>query len=127
MEKSKEIRDNIVNAVSDEHLVAIKLDLVAGYVHPVLDLGKIEDTCEMERIVHIEMYIEQRILSHRVQGPVEIHIVLLLQVGRFLHPQRLDLVDDIVLVCIHILAVLPFLLLAENYRDRHEFAVFAEQ
>ena len=81
----------------------------------------------MERIIHIQMDIEQRIFPGRIQSPVEVHVVLCLEVGRLFHPQRLHLVDDIVPVGIDILAVLPFLLLAENDRNRHEFAIFAEK
>ena len=81
----------------------------------------------MERIVHIQMDIEKRLLLHRIKGPVELHIVLRLQVGGFPGPQRLHLVDDIVLVSIDILAVLPFLLFPENHRDWHELAVFVKK
>ncbi len=70
---------------------------------------------------------EQRILLHRVEIPVELHVVLLLQLGRLAGPQRLDLVDDVVLVGVDIFAVLPFLFLAEDDRNRHELAVLVQK
>ena len=71
--------------------------------------------------------MEKRLLAHRIEGSVEVVIVLILEVCRLACPERLDLVDYIVLFCIDILAVLPFLLLAEYHRHRHELAVFVEK
>ena len=126
MQESQEVRDDVVDRIRHKHLVAVKLDLVPGYLHLVLDLREIEDTRQMERIVHIKMDVEQRLVLHRIERTVELHVVLFLQVGRLLRPERFSLVDDIVLVGIDIFAVLPLLLLAEDDRHRHELAVFVQ-
>ena len=127
MQESQEVRDDVVYRIRHEHLVAVKLDLVPCYLHPVLDLREIEDTCQMERIIHIKMNVEQWFVLHRIERTVELHVVLFLQVRRLLCPERLSSVDDIVLVSVDILAVLPLLLLAEDDRHRHELAVFLKE
>ena len=127
VQKRQEVRDDVVHVVGDEHLVAVKLDVVLLDRHPVLDLREVEDSGEVERIVHVQMDVEQRVFLHRVEIPVELHIVLFLQFGRFAGPQRLDLVDDVVLVGVDIFAVLPFLFLAEDDWNRHELAVLVQK
>ena len=127
MKERKEVRNDIVNRVGHEHLVAIELDLVAGYLDIVLDLREIEDTGEVERIIHVQMDVEKRVLLHRIEVAVELHIVLLLEIGRFLSPKRFYLVDDIVLVGINVFSVLPLLFLSEHHRYRHELAIFVQQ
>ena len=71
------------------------------------------------------MDIEQRFLEvHRVKLVVELHVVLVLEVGRFLLPSWVGVVYDVVLGGFLFLAVLPFLFLSKNYWYRQEFAVF---
>ena len=127
MEKGQEVRYDIVHVIGNEHLVAIELYLVLLYRHTVLDFREIEDTGEVERIVHIEVDMEERLLVTRIEGPIELHIVLFLEFRRPAGPERCHIIDDIVLVSVLILAVLPLLLLAEDYRNRHEFAVLGEE
>ena len=127
MKQGKEVGNDVVHMVGNEHLVAIELDFVLVYRHTLLDLREVEYAGEVERIVHIEVDVEHRVLLHRIEGVVEVHVVLLLQLARSLGPDRLYCVDDIVLISFHALAVLPLGLLAENHRDRHELAVLAEQ
>ena len=127
VKEGQEIRDDVLDVVGDEHLVAVELDVVLLDRHPVLDLREVEDAGEVERIVNIQVDVEQRILLHRVEIPVELHVVLLLQLGRLAGPQRLDLVDDVVLVGVDIFAVLPFLFLAEDDWNRHELAVLVQK
>ena len=67
--------------------------------------------------------MEERLLVARIESTVELHIVLLLELGRLACPERGDIVDDIVLVSVHIFSILPLLLLAEDHRNRHELAV----
>ena len=73
------------------------------------------------------MNVEERLLVARIEGTVELHIVLLLELGWLAGPERGDIVDDIVLVRIHIFSFLPLLLLAEDHRNRHELAVLGEK
>ncbi len=127
MKKCQEVRHDVVHVVRDEHLVAVKLDVILLNCHPVLDFREVKDTCEVERIVHVQMDVEQRVFLHRVEVPIELHVVLFLKLGRLAGPKRLDLVDDIVLVSVNIFSVLPFLLLAEDNRNRHELAVLVQK
>ena len=71
--------------------------------------------------------MEERFLCHRIQGLVEFIVVFILEVSRLACPQRLDLIDHIVLIGVDILTVLPFLLLSEDHRHRHELAVFVQE
>ena len=127
MKKGQEVGNDVVHRVGNEHLIAVKLDLVTLDLDIVLDLREIKDTGKIERIIHVKMNMEERLLCHRVQGPVELVVVLVLEVCRLACPEWLYLVDDIVLVGIHIFSVLPLLLLTEYHRYGHELAVFAEQ
>ena len=81
----------------------------------------------MEGIVDVEVNPEQRLILHWIKLAVELFIVLILQGRRCLGPQRLNIVDDIVFIGLHLLAVFPFSLLAEGDGHGHELAVFVEQ
>ena len=70
---------------------------------------------------------EERFIVHGVQCAVEALVVLILQGARCLGPERLYAVDHVVLIGIHILAVFPLLLLAENHGHCEELAVLVEQ
>ena len=127
VQQGHEVRDDVVHMVRDEHLVAVEGDLVPFHGHAVLQFREIEDTGEVEGIIDIQMDVEQRLLIHRIQRTVEGEVVFLLEVGRGLGPEGLHAVDDLVLVGIDILAVLPLLLLAEDDRNRHELAVLVQE
>ena len=127
VEQRQEVRHNVIDMVGDKHLVAVERDLVALDRHPLFDLREIKNAREGERIIDIQMNMEKRLLLHRVEFAVELVVVLILQLGRGLGPERLDVVDDLVLVGIDILAVLPFLLLAEHDGNRHELAVLVQE
>ncbi len=127
VKKRQEVRDDVIDVIRDEHLVAVKLDVVLLDRHPVLDLREVKDSGKVERIVHIQVDVEQRVLLHRVEIPVELHVVLFLKLGRLTGPERFDLVDDVVLVGIDIFPVFPLLFLAEDDRNRHELAILVQQ
>ena len=127
MEQRHELGHYILDRIGDEHLVAVELDLVLGDLQLVLDLREIEDSGEVERIIHIQVDIEQRIVERRIEAVVELHIILVLQIGRLLGPEGLQGIDDIVLLGIDILAVLPLLLLAQGHGNRHKLAVPVEE
>ena len=112
MEQCEEVRNDIVDGISHEHLVAVKLDLVSRYLHIVLDLREIEDTGKVERIVHIQVNMEKRLVRHRIQCTVELIVILLLKVRRLACPKRLYLV---------------YLLLSEEHRHWHELAILVQK
>ena len=127
MQQRQELRHDALHGVGHEHLVAIELDLVAVQVEVALDAGEIEDTRQFEGIIHIQVDPEERLLAHRIEVLVELLIVLLLQLRRFADPGRGGVVDDVVLVGIHIFTILPLLLLAESDRNRKEAAILLQQ
>ena len=110
-----------------EHLVAIELDLVLVYCHPFLYLGEIQHSGKGERIVHIEVNPEHRVLFHRIELVIELQIVFVLKLRRGLGPYGDYVVDHVVLLGLDALSVLPLGLFAEHYADGHELAVFAKE
>ena len=127
MEQSEEVRHDAFHAVRYVHLVAVQLNLVTLQFDVVLDFGEIEHARQVERIVHVQMNPEQRLVAHRVQFAIELLVVLVFQIRRFLGPYRGGVVDDVVLFRIHLLAVFPFRFFAEGYRYGQETAVLAKQ
>src|SRR5215469_13368046 len=93
MQQHQKFRNDVFDLIGDENLVAVKLDLVLLKFEALLDLRKIKDTGQIERIIDIEMYPEQRRFAIRIQFLVKILIVLARQLTRLLRPGRLDIVD----------------------------------
>ena len=58
---------------------------------------------------------------------IELLVVLILQGARSLGPERLYIINNVILVCLHVLAVLPLSLLAESYRHCHKLAVLVQE
>ena len=92
-----------------------------------LYLREVKYTCQVERIVYIQMNPEQRVVLHRIKGVIELLVVLILQGARSLCPERLHIIDNVILICLHILAVLTLGLLAEGYRHCHKLAVLVQK
>ncbi|CUQ64893.1 Uncharacterised protein [Segatella copri] len=70
---------------------------------------------------------EQRVVLHRIKGVIELLVVLILQCARSLGPERLHIINNVILISLHILAVLPFGLLAESNRHCHKLAVLVQK
>ena len=66
VQQGEELGDNALNRVGYVNLIAEELNLVLLYVEVRFDLRKVENTCQVERIIHVEVDIEQRILRGRV-------------------------------------------------------------
>ena len=128
MKQGQIFGNDIVNLVGDEHLIAVELDLLAVDVHVVLDLWEVEYSRQMERIIDVEVYVEQRlVVLVRIELVIELGVVVFSQVGGFTHPCGIDVVDDVVLIGLHLLAVFPLLLLAKHYLYGQELAVLLKQ
>ena len=122
------LRHDILHLVGHIDLIAIELNLVAVHVHVALDAREIEDSGQVERVVHIQMDMEERLLHLvRIELVVELVVVLVGQVRRLARPRGVHIVDDILLVQFHLLAVFPLFLLAESDLHRQELAVFLKQ
>ena len=121
-------RDDVLHFVGDVDLVAVELDLIAVHVEVRLDLREIQDTREVERIVHIEVDMEEGFVElHRIEFVVEGLVIFFGQVRGFAGPCRVDIVDDILFVKFDFLAVFPLFLFAKGNLDRQELTVFLEQ
>ena len=69
------------------------MDAVLLQVHLLLQLGEVEDACQVEGEVHVEVDVEQRVLKiHGVEVPVEFLVVLVAEVRGLLGPCRLRFV-----------------------------------
>jgi len=121
------LRYDALDLIRHEHLVRVELDLVLLDFEVVVDLREVEYARQVERIVDVQVDREQRLVAHRVELAVELLVLLLGDFGRLARPQRIHVVDDVVFVRIHVLAVLPLLDLAEDDRHGQEAAVFSEQ
>ena len=62
-----------------------------------------------------------------IKCAIETLVVLVLQGTWGLGPQRLDIINDIILIGIYLFAILPLTLLSESYWHSHELTVFVEQ
>ena len=128
VQECKELRHNTFYAVGNEHLIAVELNLVFLDFEVCAYFGEIEYAGEVERVVDIEVDVEQRFLkSARVEFFVESLVILFLNVGGFLGPQRFGVVDDFVLVGVHVFVVFPLFLFAKTNRHGEEHTVFFEK
>ncbi len=127
MQKGKEFRYYTLHLICHKHLVAIELYLIALQLKIRLNAWEVEYTGEVERIIYVEVYPEQRFVGHRIECAVEVLIVLILECRRSLCPKWFYTIDDIILVSIYLLAILPLSLLTEGYRHRHKLAILIEQ
>ena len=120
--------DDVLHFVGHIDLIAVELNLIAVHVEVGLDFREIEDTGEVERIVHIQMNMEERFFElSRIEFVVELIIVLISQVGRFACPSRVNIINDILFIKFDLFAVFPFFLLAESDLYRQELTVFLKQ
>ena len=127
VQESEVLWDNTLDIFGDEDLVGIELDLVALELHLVLHLREVEDTREVEGVVYVEMNPEERLFEGLwVELMVEGDIVLVLELGRFLRPSGMNVVNLVVFVGVDISSILPLLLLAEDDGHREELAILIE-
>jgi hypothetical protein len=67
--------------VRNEYLIAVELYLVLLQVEIGLDFREVQDTSKVERIIHVEMYPEQRFIGHRIEVTIELLVILVFQFG----------------------------------------------
>ena len=126
MQQGQELGYDILHRIGNEHLVGVKLNLVSLHLNIVADLRKIEDPCKVERVIHVQVNIEQRLIGHRVEVAVEFRILLLFHLRRCDGPERLYIIDYIVLFGLHLFSILPILLLSKGDFNRQKAAIFVE-
>ena len=126
VQQGQELRHDPFDRIGHEHLIRIELYFVLLNLEIVPYLREIKDTGQVERIVDVQVNVEQRILGHRIERPVKLHVILLGNVGRLFRPQRIGRVDNVVLVGIHVFTVFPLLFFAESDRHGQEAAIFLQ-
>ena len=127
MKQCEEFRYNAFYLVGYKHLIAIELNLVTLHVDATLDAWEVENTRKIEWEVYVQMNPEQRVVLHWIKGVIELLVVLILQGARSLCPERLNIVDNVILISLHILTILPLGLLAESYRYSHKLAILVQK
>ena len=70
---------------------------------------------------------EQRFVGHGIKVTVELLVIFIFQFAGFQRPQRVGVIDDIILGSFNLLAVFPLFLLAECNRDGEEAAILLQQ
>ena len=126
MQERQEVGHNVFHRVCDKHLVAIELNLIAMDFDVILNLREVQNTREIEGIVHIEVNPEEGFILHGIEIAIEIAIILISQGRRCLRPERVSVIDHVVLSGVHLLSIFPLLLLAKGNGDGEEAAVFIE-
>ena len=78
MQQSEEVGHYIFYLVCNKHLVAIELNFIAVNVEIALYTREVEHTCEVERIVYVQVNPKQRLIAHRIQLCVKLFIIFVL-------------------------------------------------
>ena len=126
VQQRQELGNDALHRIGHVHLVAVKLYPILLNLEIVVDFREIENPRQVERIVDVEMYPEQRVVAARIELPVEFPVLFVGHIGRIMRPERVGIVHDVVPFGIHILSVLPLLYLSAGYRYGKEAAVFTQ-
>ena len=126
VQQRQELGNDALHRIGHIHLIAVKLYPVLLNLEIVVDFREIENPRQVERIVDVEMYPEQRVVAARIELPVEFPVLFVGHIGRIMRPERVGIVHDVVPFGIHILSVLPLLYLSAGYRYGKEAAVFTQ-
>ena len=70
---------------------------------------------------------EQRFVGHGEQMAIETLVILIFQICWLLGPQGFHIIDNQILVGIHLLTVLPFSLFAKGNGNREEMTILAQE
>ncbi len=75
LQQHEELRHDIFHFIGYKNLVGVELDLVFLYLVVLFDLREIQDTSEVEGIVHIQMDPEQRQFIVWIKLLIEVLII----------------------------------------------------
>ena len=87
------LRDHLFDIIRDEYLTVVELDFSFDGLILAVDSREIENALQVERILHIQMDPEKRLLVIIEDRSVKFLIVLILTLGRLSDPQRIGIVD----------------------------------
>ena len=127
MQQCQKVRNNTLYRICYIYLIAIKLDFILVQLYITFHLREVQDTSEMERIIYVQMYPEQRLIGHRIKVAIELLIILVFQFTGFQCPQRIGVINDIIFGRFNLLAVFPLFFLTECNRNRKEAAIFLQK
>lgn len=127
VQQSQEVGDDAFHRVGHVHLVAVELYFIPLQLDVALDLREIQYPCQVERVIHIQVYPKERFVRHGIKVAVELLVVFVLQVGRFLCPNGDGAVYYVVFFRVGLFSVFPFFLFPECYRYGQETAIFVQQ
>ncbi len=61
MQQGQVIGNNIFHLIGNKNLIAVQLNFIALQLNIVFDFREIQNTCKIERIINIQMDMEQRV------------------------------------------------------------------
>ena len=93
LEHKQILRDHLFDIIRDEYLTVVELDFSFDGLILAVDSREIENALQVERILHIQMDPEKRLLVIIEDRSVKFLIVLILTLGRLSDPQRIGIVD----------------------------------
>ena len=88
-QKKKEFRDHLFDVICNKYLIIIKLDGSLNGIILCPDLREIQDTLQIERVVHVQMDPEQRLLIIHKYLTVKFFILFIRALIWVFHPERL--------------------------------------
>ena len=94
MEEHEEVGHDVFYLVGNEYLAGIELDLVLLDLEVAFNLGEIEYTGEVERVVYVEVDPEEGVFGEGVELFVELEVVFVLEVVGVFVPEGCGVVDD---------------------------------
>ena len=127
MKQGKVFGHNVFYVVGHIHLVAEKLNFISLNIYVIFNFREIKNTGQVERIIHIEVNMEKRLVAHGEKFVIELIVIFVLQIGWFAYPCRIYIVDNVVFIRFYLFAVFPFFLLSECNFNWQEFTVFCQQ
>ena len=95
LQQQQEFRDHFLDIIRNKHLVVVQLDGSLNGLVLHIDLGEVQNSLEIERIVHIQVNPEQGLLVIVKDFPVKLQVLLLGAVVGMLCPQRSGLIEQL--------------------------------
>ena len=77
LEQQQELGNNFLDVVRHENLAAEELDLSFMGAEVLTNLGEVQNPLQVERIVHVQVNPEQRVLKVREHPVIEALVLLL--------------------------------------------------
>lgn len=99
VQKRQKFGNDFLDIVSNVNLIAIQLYLTAFKFDLALYLREIQNTFQAERILHIQMYPEKRIVVIVECFTVKLFIFLFRAIFRIFQIQRMRVVQRLVVPC----------------------------